>query len=152
MASPSHFKTDGQSVRPSVLASRLLWNSWSCFNLLSERYGFSRYEASSLTRRRGVLLLVLLSLSVVTIQKIKLFTICTICIIYNIYDMNKAPPLPPYLVQASQSRLCHICPILFQKESLVTWTVVGLTAARFKKHTFWAWIHLVLCCEKCSCV
>jgi hypothetical protein len=57
--------------------------------VFSDHYGFSCHGASSLTRGRVYLVLVVLSLSVVTIQNIKLFIIYTICNMYNIRNMYK---------------------------------------------------------------
>jgi len=84
MNSEGSFETSetsfSQSVSQSVLVSSPTWNSWPDVYMLSDHYGFSRFAASSLTRGRVCLLLVVLSLSGVSLHKIKLFIICIICI------------------------------------------------------------------------
>jgi len=64
----------------SVVINVTFWASWPDFNLLTDHHGFSRHGASSLTRRRVHLLLVVFSLSVATICSINLFTRCTLVI------------------------------------------------------------------------
>jgi hypothetical protein len=53
----------------------------------------------------------------------------------------------PLSVQAQYSRSCPIISRFFYNSSLVTWTVVCLTTAKFKSLIFCVEVRLVKCCE-----
>jgi hypothetical protein len=45
------------------------------------------------------------------------------------------------------NQIMSILLILCHNGNFVTWTVISLTAAKFKPHMLYVWLRLVLCCE-----
>jgi hypothetical protein len=122
--SQSHIAIDAQSVSQSVLVSIPIWDPWPdiyyCLTVtVLLLWGALSDERTGLSFVRVI----------VCISKsfVRIFTFYMLNMLINVYKIYTGP----LSVQAQYSRLCPISSSFRYNGSLITWTVISLTATKF---------------------
>jgi hypothetical protein len=127
---------DWQSVSQSGLVSSPIWGSWPVISYCVIVSVLSLWGALSDERSGLSFVRVIVNSHISLVWKNNIFTFYMFHMFLNAYTIYTRP----LSVQAQCSRVCPISSSFHDNGNLVTWTVVCLTAAKFKPHMFSAFV------------